>query len=166
MSHCKVTWCDILWPKQRVFTSLEKASERHNSPSWKVTAMQSPPSVSCHSNNPPPISSLHFSNEPSDLCQVKSSMSQRMNQNLSSWLFPFRSINWYGLVLNINPRGSAMLLLTDCSSSRAIKAFVFHTIPPSHLLRRDDGGPFENNEAAWFIILIRRSETLAKPQLY
>lgn len=61
---------------------------------------------------------------------------------------------------------SATLLLTDCSFSRAIKAFVFHTIPQSHLLRRDDGGPFENNEAAWFIILIRRSETLAKPQLH
>lgn len=61
---------------------------------------------------------------------------------------------------------SATLLLTDCSFSRAIKAFVFHTIPQSHLLRRDDGGPFENNEAAWFIILIRQSETLAKPQLH
>lgn len=42
----------------------------------------------------------------------------------------------------------ATLLLTDCSLSRAIKAFVFHTIPQSHLLWRDDGGPFENNEAA------------------
>lgn len=61
---------------------------------------------------------------------------------------------------------SATLLLTDYSFSRAIKAFVFHTIPQSHLLRRDDGGPFENNEAAWFIILIRQSETLAKPQLH
>lgn len=59
-----------------------------------------------------------------------------------------------------------VVLLTDCSRSRVIRAFVFRTIPQSHLLRRDDGGLFENNEAAWFIILIRQSETLEKAQLH
>lgn len=68
---------------------------------------------------------------------------------------------WLGL-----PGELRVVLLTDCSRSRVIRAFVFRTIPQSHLLRRDDGGLFENNEAAWFIILIRQSETLAKAQLH
>lgn len=74
---------------------------------------------------------------------------------------PVQLAFWLGL-----PGERCVVLLSDCSLSRVVRAFVFRTIPQSHLLRRDDGGPFESNEAAWFIILIRQSETLAKPQLH
>lgn len=165
MLHCNVTWYNILWPKQNVYLVpwreqlkdtiiILEGYHQAISPQPFMSFKQTP-----HLLSP-------FSNEPSDLCQVKSSMGKHMNRNLSSWLFPLRSMNWYSLVFDYESPESATLLLTDCSLSTAIKAFVFHTIPQSHLLRRDDGGPFENNEAAWFIILIRRSETLAKPQLY
>lgn len=68
-----------------------------------------------------------------------------MNQNLA---FPTQVYELIRLSLDHESLRSATLLLTDFSLSTAIKAFVFHTIPQSHLLRRDDGGPFENNEAA------------------
>lgn len=62
--------------------------------------------------------------------------------------FPTQVYELIQLSFDYGSPESATLLLTDCSLSTAIKAFVFHTIPQSHLLRRDDGGPFENNEAA------------------
>lgn len=62
--------------------------------------------------------------------------------------FPTQVYELIQLSFDYESPESATLLLTDCSLSTAIKAFVFHTIPQSHLLRRDDGGPFENNEAA------------------
>lgn len=87
----------------------------------------------------------HYAISPQSLCQVKSSLDKRMNQNLA---FPTQVYELTQLSFDYESLRSATLLLTDFSLSTAIKAFVFHTIPQSHLLRRDDGGPFENNEAA------------------
>lgn len=89
---CKVTWCNISRPQQNVFNLLSRREQLKDA----TTILER----YHHTISPQPfmsfkqtsISSL-FSNEPSDLCQVKSSMGQGMNQNLSSWLFPLRSMN-------------------------------------------------------------------------
>lgn len=76
--------------------------------------------------------------------------------------FPTQVYECIQLSFEFESPESNALLLTDCSLGRAIRPFVFFT--PSHnptcfVETMED--PFENNEAAWFIILIRQSETLA-----